>query len=507
MQIVPPPSRSEVVSAVEGLSAELDWQRPPYHAFEHKGSRLLYDLHSGSLIELSEVAFALLRGLESARPVEELAGELARLAPDDPIRVVEEVRLLRQEGFMRNEAPLTEQQRRNHLRGLMSHKPRKMMLMVQSNCNLKCTYCYEVLSGFHATGKRMEFEAAQRSVEHLIRRSGNRRDVEITFFGGEPLLNYPLIEQVVAYCHEREQQLDKTFHYQITTNCTLLTDEMIEFFVRERFGAMVSLDGPPELNDIHRVDLGGAGTGALALANAKKLVAAQKAAGLRPAMVRITMTHENHDARALERYFSQQGFERVMVGASDGRADKKESWDLGEEDAQEMHAGGEQFLDDYLAWIDGIGPKPDSAESAPRNLHTILEALRTPDTGPRIRCGVGRNMQAITRDGKIYPCHRYAGEDAFLLGTVEGGIDENRLRSYYESIVDVKEKHCSHCWARVTCGGQCPWYISKSDGTVIGPDEESCNGIRRGHERLLWLAHQLRRRGKLPETIEPVEEE
>jgi uncharacterized protein len=156
------------------------------------------------------------------------------------------------------------------------------MLLVQTSCNLRCSYCYEVQSGFHAKGRAMDLDTARRAVELLIQRSGERPELEITFFGGEPLMSFGLIQEVVSYCRGRGAELGKRFYFQLTTNAVLLDDPKIEFLVAHEFSVMVSLDGPPELNDLHRVDLGGRGTGERALANARKLVAAQRAAGIRP---------------------------------------------------------------------------------------------------------------------------------------------------------------------------------------------------------------------------------
>jgi uncharacterized protein len=478
--------------------------RPSYHVFEYQGDRLLYDLLTGTLLLLSPSSFRLLAEIETRAPAREI---LAKYSDEETAAlqaIIDEVGAIHSAGLLRSEHETTPHERAKAIRGLMAHRPRKMMLMVQSNCNLACSYCYEVVNGFHKTGKRMDFETGRRSIEFLIRRSGNRRDIEVTFFGGEPLLNFPLIRQLVDYCRSREAETGKHFTYQITTNCTLLDDEIIAYLVEHKFSVMASIDGPPELHDIHRKDLGGGGSGAIAVENAKRLVIAQRRAGVREAMIRATMSHENHDGRVLSEYFAAQGFTRVMLGASDGRVGERAPYDIQLEDIADLHSEHEQSLVNYLSWLDGTGPRPNNAGQVQRNLGPILRALQEPNTEPQIGCGVARNMQAITRDGKIYPCHRYAGDDAYQLGTLEDGLDPAKVHSYYDALFKVKEEHCSRCWARITCGGQCPWRISKVTGEILHPDVESCNGIRSGHERQLWFAHQLQRRGQL---MEPASEE
>lgn len=471
--------------------------RPSFHAFEHESDRLVYDILAGAIFEASEVMHEILLGFEAGAESNALARALERHPAGAIDEALADLEKLHGAGFLHSEPDYDEATKHSAVRQLADHHPRKMMLMVQSNCNLACTYCYEVISGFHSTGKRMDSETGRRSVEFLIQRSGSRRDLEITFFGGEPLMNFELVRELVTYCRSREADTGKRFSFQMTTNCTLLDDEKIEYLVANQFSMMLSIDGPPELHDVHRKDLGGAGTGAVALEKAKALVAAQRAAGVREAMIRVTMTHENHNGRALAAYFAAQGFARVMLGSSDGRAGEKESWDVSENDLVEMKQEHGEALDSYLAWLDGRGPRPSDAAQLARNVQPMLEALQNPNPAPKVRCGVGRNMQAVTRDGKIYPCHRYAGEDAYQLGTLETGLDARKVEDYYASLVRVKEQHCSHCWARVTCGGQCPWYISKTNGEIGLPDETSCNGIRSGHERQLWFVHQLKKRGRL----------
>lgn len=497
------------LSTGEGLCAAIDArrsalrsaERPAFHVFEHRSVRLLYGLLSGVLFEISKAAYLTLRGIEQGNRSDVIIAELDTHGLSDHIAtVLDEIDALHSLGIFKAEEA-TVSGRSLAREALLAHHPRKMMLMVQSNCNLKCAYCYEVQSGFHETGRGMDLEAAKQSVEFLIRRSGRRKNLEITFFGGEPLLNFTLIRQVVDYCKTREAAANKSFGYQITTNATLITDDIISFLVQQRFAVMISVDGPPEKNDLYRVDLGGRGAGAKALENARRLVAAQKQAGLRPALIRATMTHENHDTRQLYEFFASQGFERVMLGTTNGRAYQKDNWDVQGDDIIDLHQDFEALIDEYLAWLDGKGSRPPGAASLPRNIGRIAKALQQPQTTPSIGCGVGRNMQAISREGKIYPCHRYAGEDAFLLGTVETGIDYERLTKYYESVIDVHEEHCSKCWARFTCGGQCPWYVSKGDGSVAHPDKESCDGIRSGHEKQLYLIHQLSRRGRLTHLL------
>jgi uncharacterized protein len=207
-------------------------------------------------------------------------------------------------------------------------------------------------------------------------------------------------------------------------------------------------------------------------------------------VVRANLTSENRDSLALEAFFAEQGFERTSLGAASGRAHAKGPHDLKGEDLEEMQAHLDRSIDAWLEWRAGRGPRPPGS-GLRKLLGRLQEALREPRRRAGIGCGVGRNMQAVTADGTIHPCHRYAGEEPYVLGSLAEGLDQERVERYYREILDGFDRHCSGCWARFACGGQCPWYLSRPDGRVGIPDEESCNSIRASLERQLWLLARL----------------
>ncbi|TAJ11341.1 MAG: SPASM domain-containing protein, partial [Planctomycetota bacterium] len=256
---------------------------------------------------------------------------------------------------------------------------------------------------------------------------------------------------------------------------------------------MISIDGPPETADLHRRDLGGRGQTAKAVANAQKLIARQKQAGLRTSMIRATMAPGNTDLLAIQEYFRDAGFERTMVGASSGRAYHKGPGDLTEEHRPAVQAAFDTQIEQYLAWVDGTGPQP-AGDSIRKMLARLEESLTQPKLRPSVGCGVARNMQAITEDGSIYPCHRYAGDKDWVIGHLSTGLDPHKTARYYREILSNYDKHCSHCVARFTCGGQCPWYLSLPDGSVGLPDDASCDAIRGGMEKQIGLLVELRHR-------------
>lgn len=492
---------------VETLRARIRPERTTYHAFEYRGRRMVYDLWSGSLLDVRPGAFALLAALERDATFAELEAEVVAAEPAaDLAALAREVEHLAGLGFFALEHLDTDAEIEGRVQSYLRQPPNKMMLLVQTSCNLACTYCYEVTNGFHKNGGTMDLETAKRSVEFLIRRAEHRPELEITFFGGEPLMAFRRVREVVDYCRSREAATGKTFAFKMTTNATLMTDEIVRYLVEQRFVVMISLDGDPAAADSIRVDLKGRGTTERAVANAKKLVAAQRAAGLLEASIRATMAPGNHSLTRIKRYLEAQGFQRIVIGAAMGRAHEKGPKDLGPNEMDQLAAEFEGNIQDHVDWLEGRAGLPQG-ENLNEALRGVKRALKDPAGKGSVGCGVGRNMTAIAADGKLYPCHRYAGETKYELGTLEQGIDVERLRSYYREILKGYQQHCSHCWARFACGGQCAWYLSRPDGHVGSPDEDSCNRIRSGLEKRLWLFNETREvRARRP-TTDPASKE
>lgn len=484
---------------VASVAQLLMTERPTFHAFEYRGRRLLYDLNTGVLLETDSGAHALFlgvqQGLEGARlqaVVQEACGDDRRVQ-----LLLRTVLDLAASGLFSLEELDGPEQRDRQVDSYLDQRPRKMMLLIQSSCNLACTYCYEVENDFHATAGAMPFDRAKAAVDSLIERSGSHKELEITFFGGEPLLNFSGIRRVVTYAKAAAADVGKSFHFQITTNGVLLTPRVIDYLLEERFSVMVSFDGDVEQSDTHRLDTRGRGVGAQVLENIDALIARQREAGLRVAKVRATLSRENPDAARAARFFAERGWTRTSIGASMGRADHKNQWDLPWESTPEQRAASELKLNRFLAADEAGAPPPPDADLR-EALENVHRSLSHPRRRAAVHCGVGRNMLAHTARGALYPCHRYAGEEKFEIGSVERGVDREKLEAYYRGILSSYDRHCSSCWARNLCGGQCAWYISRRDGSVGDPDEASCDALRGAFEKHLWLYGELLRRRRRP---------
>jgi uncharacterized protein len=436
------------------------------------------------------VAYSFLQELERTGDEAAALDFVATQFPaDQVVRLLDEIASLKDAGLLRGEESAGEDDRNGFVGGLAKHHPRNLMLLVTDSCNLKCFYCYEVTTGFHAKSQ-LSTQDAVAIVDEYLAATGPRKDVTITFFGGEPLVNFPAIRRTVEHACARGRELGKRVGFTITTNATLLTDDIADFLVQHRFGVMVSIDGDEEAHNRWRVDKQGRGTHEKVVAGIRLLLAKQLAAGVQPVKLRATMTSTNFDRDKIAAYLRSIGDVRIMVGASTGTAFEKATDSITEVHQEEIFQRLDAAIEDILQRAsNGRAPPRDShVVDGLQKLHAQIRSRQHAAPATPNICGVGRNMLAITPKGDYFPCHRYVGMPAWQIGSRrDGGVDQNRLQTYYKRIYDSFQEHCTKCWMRFRCGGQCPWYLSTPDGEVVHPDEASCRGIRTFEERLVWL--------------------
>jgi len=464
-------------------------EAPPdeFHAFRVDGENYLLHVPTSAIFATSHIGHDWFAARERGERAEAVWAHLTDAHGPDALAglAASAERLL---SFLREHPPASPMPRETFLEQILDHRPRSLMLFVTSRCNLRCRYCYEDLSlGAHRPPD-MDSAGMRRVVDMLIERSGRRRSLKITFFGGEPLLAFPLLRETVEYAGERAVAAGKQMGYAITTNATLLDDEIIEFLVRHEFGVMASIDGPADIHDRHRVFPDGRGSHALVSRNIRRLLDRQLSARVLPVKLRATLTRDAADADAINSYFLEAfPGARIMIGESMGTAELVHDWDVPLDDEEDTF----EIFDRFASRLDGI-----SAEDAEVHFRGIVEGLEIlhaktlspPDVpGFPLLCGVGRNMLGVASDGGLYPCHRFAGMPHFRIGHAGSGPDRAALSSFYEKVVACYQDHCARCWARNLCQGDCPAYLARDDGSVGPPSEKRCALLRRGYERRIRL--------------------
>lgn len=368
--------------------------------------------------------------------------------------------------------------------GLVAHQPMKMMLFMAQSCNLRCTYCYGIEGNYNDRGEKMSAELARTAVDHLMDSGPARPHFYIYFFGGEPLVNVPVIRETVAYARSTAKAQGKTVEFGLTTNGVLVTDEIADYLIAEDFQLCVSIDGTPAGHNVNRPTKGGGGSHAQALRGLERL--RRRSTRRSQVKVRATMSHQNHDPLEIASYFESIGITNYGIGTTFERAGSPHPTDVSEEDLRSIDASFERVLDQVVSRL-------DRGQRLPR-YNPFFKTVGSMTQGSRrafIGCGVCRNDQGIGTDGDIYPCHRYVGLKNYVIGNVRSGVDKDRLRTVYRQFFDMWERHCQNCWARYTCSGACMWQHSHDDGRLRNPMSYECESIRRSVHRSAWLTLHL----------------
>ncbi len=443
---------------------------PPYHAFIYKNLPFVFDIQNGVFFRITRSAYRLLQTAEAG----DRAG--ARKGMDEAAR---ELRLLREKGFFPLVAKtFTQSEDDRFIDRLVKMPTNKIDLSLAESCNLACKYCYCRTNQALRKGLMPE-DVALRAIDFLMERGGGGKfpSYEVTFFGGEPLLNKPVMKKVIAYL-ETLVGHSAELHFSLTTNGTLLDDEVIHYIKKYNFGLMISIDGPPHVHDAMRPFRNGRGSFERVARNVKRLMRIRKRV-----TARVTLTKNCLDMVGIVRFLEDFGFARIGLSSASGTSFGKGRYDLDGDDEKVLEAQSEILRRRFFRRLRSNElPQHDPAAGAIE--HLLYRRL------VRMRCGVGRGTSAVGIEGKLYPCHRYVGMENYVLGNIWDGIDKEKYRTYLKGYFSTKEK-CQECWAVHFCGGTCPWYLSHPDGYFVPPSDEHCDRIRRGLEGAAWVVDKV----------------
>jgi len=491
-------SRHTRVGAQPRKARKADWPKwvidpDTVHLFEHNGDKMMLDIASGMVVEFSDFAYEFL-----SLCVGKTWPEVIRIVGDKyPGVTAEQMREtldgLKARGLFKRPRRFSDWHREQRIRQLWQHRPRRLQLVIAQCCNLSCVYCYMEKNQSNARRLLMSREQAFQALDHLIKRSGRRRDLQVTFFGGEPLLNFERIKEVVQYSKEMEKKHHKQFIFELITNGTLLGGEIAEFVSEHDMLLFVSLDGWKEMHNKQRPSISGEDHHETILKNAQYMDQEYKRRKSRNTVkVRANLTPEFHDVKAVVEYLESRGFTTIGISAiqdlpySEGRTPGA----LPQEQALELGNDIEQML---LRGFERVKAGKSPSPYAGKMLHKMICSLSDYHSTLGIRCGVGRNTNAVDVDGNIYPCHRYVNMENYILGNTKIGLDPKKTKAYYRKLIEATRRTCSDCWIRQFCAGGCPWERSAPDGTICAPISSECEHRRRGVEKALWLRKELRK--------------
>ena len=337
-----------------------------------------------------------------------------------------------------------------------------MCLNVAHDCNLRCKYCFASQGDFKGDRSLMYFETGKKALDFLLKNSGNRRNLEVDFFGGEPLMNFDIVKKLVAYGREEEKKYGKHFRFTITTNGMLLNKEIEDFINENMDNVVLSIDGRKEINDEMRPTINGKGSYDVIVPKFKELIDKR---GDKDYFIRGTFTNENLDFSEDLKDFYSHGFKKTSIEPV--VTDEKESYAIREEHLDKILSEYENMSKDYIDIR-----KKDKDFSF---FHFKIDLSQGPCIVKRtVGCGAGSEYVAITPQGEIYPCHQFVGEEEFLLGNVDDGIINKDLRDTFKNSNVYTNEDCPSCWARYYCSGGCHANAYYSNKDISKPYKVGC---------------------------------
>ena len=447
-----------------------------FHRFEGAGQEFLYLVPSGGIVALDGMTSEILQQLEKTP----LSGEdlIGRLSSDgyssseveECIHELREMKAIRngQKEYAKSE-PLPE-----------SFPLQTIVLNVTNQCNLSCQYCYEFGEDKVATPegkpKFMAWETAKSSVDYLFAESQGRKSVHITFFGGETLMNFPLLKQVVAYARTRAQELKVNIDFSLTTNATLLSPTIIEYLAENAIGVTVSMDGPKEMQDKFRVFSNGRGSYDIIKPKVQNLLAKHRT---RPIAARVTMTSGAMDVKKIYQHLKHElGFYEVGFAPVTTSPDR-------------LYSINEPGMDSVLEQFSALAD--EYLEFALRGEHhgfsNVSDTLSELHQGVNksLPCGAGLGMVGVGPSGDIAPCHRFVDSDQHVLGNVTTGIDKEKQSDFLtRGNIDTKYD-CHECWARPLCAGGCHHEAFVRYGDTGHANLHYCDWIRGWTDKCLQV--------------------
>ena len=446
------------------------------HQYKLGGRDIVIDVASGSIHEVDDVTYDMI-AMYRTTPRNEMFETLLKRYPDVPAEelsvIYEEIAELEEDGKLFAEdtfAPMA-----GELKARTGGVVKALCLHVAHTCNLNCSYCFASQGRFHGERAIMSFETAKRAIDFLVENSGTRRNLEVDFFGGEPLLNWDVVKQTVEYARSIEKEKGKNFRFTLTTNGMLVDDEVIEYSNREMHNVVLSLDGRKEVHDRFRKDYAGKGSWDVIVPKFQKFA---KARGGKNYYMRGTFTHANPDflediKTMLDLGFTELSMEPVVCAPGDPMA-------LTEEDLPIVCEQYEKLAELMLK---------RSREGRPFTFyHYMIDLEDGPCIYKRISgCGSGTEYMAVTPWGDLYPCHQFVGEEGFKLGDIWNGVTNRTVQEDFASCNVYAREECRDCWARLYCAGGCAANAFHATGSVRGVYDYGCKLFKKRLECAIML--------------------
>lgn len=433
------------------------------HQYKLGGLNIVMDICSGAIHAVDDVTYDLIEmfeGTDKDTIVSTLTNKY-NIDASEVIEIYDEINELKTAGKLFKEdnfEPMA-----GKLKAKTSGVIKALCLHIAHTCNLNCSYCFASQGKYHGDRAIMSYEVGKRALDFLVENSGTRRNLEVDFFGGEPLMNFQVVKDLVAYARSIEKEKNKNFRFTLTTNGMLIDDDVIEFANKECSNVVLSLDGRKEVHDRYRVDYAGNGSWEKIVPKFQKLVEARNGKNY---YMRGTFTHANPDflediKTMLDLGFTELSMEPVVSSPDDASA-------LTEEDKAIVMEQYEKLAELMI--------ERDKAGKPFTFYHYMIDLEGGPCIYKRISgCGSGTEYMAVTPWGDLYPCHQFVGKEQYKLGDIYNGVSNHKAQDEFASCNVYARPECRDCWARLYCSGGCAANAFNATGDIKGVYKYGCD--------------------------------
>ena len=444
------------------------------HQYKLGGYNIVLDVSSGAVHVVDDIAYDMIARFEEdsrediLTAMREKYAHLTEISREDLEECYDQIVELKESGQLF--VPDTFENMAPYLKEKTSGVVKALCLHIAHTCNLNCSYCFASQGKYHGERAVMSFEVGKQALDFLIANSGTRRNLEVDFFGGEPLMNFDVVKQLVAYARSVEKEHGKNFRFTLTTNGILIDDDVIDFANREMSNVVLSLDGRKEIHDRYRVDFAGNGSWERIVPKFQKLVEER---GGKNYYMRGTFTHANPDFLKdiqvmLDLGFNELSMEPVVCAPGDPS-------ELTEADLPIV-------LDQYEKLAE-LMLERERAGKPFTFYHYMIDLTDGPCIYKRISgCGSGTEYMAVTPWGDLYPCHQFVGEDKYKLGNIWDGVTNTEAQNEFACCNVYSREECRDCWARLYCSGGCAANAYHATGSVKGVYKYGCELFRKRME-------------------------
>lgn len=447
------------------------------HQYKSNGYNIVLDVESGAVHVVDDITYDVI-SLYEGNSADEIVSKLKSSYNMDEIReCISEVKELVEDGQLFTEdiyEPFVEkfkEKRQTVVKALCLH--------IAHDCNLACKYCFAEEGEYHGRRALMSFEVGKKALDFLVANSGNRVNLEVDFFGGEPLMNWDVVKQLVAYGRSLEEPNNKKFRFTLTTNGVLLNDEVMEFVNKEMSNVVLSLDGRKEVNDRMRPFRTGKGSYDLIVPKFQKLAESRNQTNY---YIRGTFTRNNLDFSEDVKHFADLGFKQMSIEPVVGP--EEDPYSIREQDLP-------QIMEEYdklaLEYIDRY-----KKGNGFNFFHFMIDLTQGPCVYKRLSgCGSGTEYLAVTPWGDLYPCHQFVGNEDFLMGNVDEGIIKPEIVKEFGNCNVYSKEKCKNCFAKFYCSGGCAANSYNFHGTINDAYDIGCEMQRKRVECSIMIKAAL----------------